>query len=240
MGRFTSSQSRCHVKRRPRSVGWRGAQTFAQYGVEAVALSLRTMLHKHHRKRVHVRLFGKPPRARHLGRDVGVGADAPSATRRLRMGQRGIEVDKRDPAALASKMARGDVAMDEPRMISACLYPSRKWAHSSSVRPTFCRNSSDLCDVFFMAFLSLLALHCRFHKPKFKIHLCSFCSLHHSFSLKINLTVSHRPYHKGPSRLNSRSMAFSLGFTRKARRCASFGKSPRPILIGGARGFARS
>ena len=74
------------------------------------------MLHKHHRKRVHVRLFGKPPRARHLGRDVGVGADAPPATRRLHMGQRGIEVDKRDPATLASKMARGDVAMDEPRM----------------------------------------------------------------------------------------------------------------------------
>ena len=73
--------------------------------------------------------------------------------------------------------------------------------YSPSVRFTFCRNSNDLCEVFFMAFLSLLALHCRFHKPKFKIHLCSFCSLHHSFSLKINLTVSHRPYHKvRPSR----------------------------------------
>ena len=70
---------------------------------------------------------------------------------------------------------------------------------SASVRFTFCRNSNDLCEVCFMAFLSLLALHCRFHKPKFKIHLCSFCSLHHSFSLKINLTVSHRPYHKGPT-----------------------------------------
>jgi hypothetical protein len=32
------------------------------------------------------------------------------------MGQRGIEVDKRDPAALSPKMARGDVTMDEPRM----------------------------------------------------------------------------------------------------------------------------
>ena len=33
----------------------------------------------------------------------------------------------------------------------------------SSVRFTFCRNSNDLCEVCFMAFLSLLALHCRIY-----------------------------------------------------------------------------
>ena len=74
------------------------------------------MLHKHHRKRVHVRLLGEPPRARNLGRDVGVGADAVPAMRRLRMGKSAVEVDKRNPAALSPKMARGYVAMDEPRM----------------------------------------------------------------------------------------------------------------------------
>ena len=38
----------------------------------------------------------------------------------------------------------------------------------------------------------------RFHKQKLKTRFHSFCRRHPSSPFKTNLTVSHRPYHKGP------------------------------------------